>query len=97
MKSCLSSPLLATTYQPIAPTVPAVAGGAKLEVNAVELPLLAYYPDLRDVMVQAQIDQQASELKAAETELAGARAELQNAQQTLESHSSVNKPIIKFC
>ncbi|MCI0424184.1 MAG: DUF1549 domain-containing protein, partial [Acidobacteria bacterium] len=68
------------TEHPLTPGVPEVIGGAKLEIQPVELPLEAYYPDLRalvaeDLLAQAQqqIEKAAAALAKAQQDFAAAR------------------------
>ena len=59
--------------KPVAPSVPSVVGGAEYHVQEVSIPLLGYYPDLRDHVVHDLTEQKQTAVRLAETALATAR------------------------
>ena len=77
------------TDKPLSPGVPAILGKPELDITAVELPLAAFYPDLRPERRQELLDQANTSIVQAEAALQKAQDALRDAQQRIEAAAEV--------
>ena len=64
------------TDRAIAPYAPAILGGDALRIEPVQLPAVAWYPELKDFAVESELASRASAVAVAESELARCRSAL---------------------
>ena len=74
--------------KPLSPGVPEVLAAAPLDIRPVNLPLEAYYPDLRDFATRHFVDEARAEIERAEAAVEKAKREISEARQRVGTEPS---------